>query len=208
MELYIDLQFLIMKYIITEEQYRKLGKSSQSISNFIVKYLNQYIDGGKRKVTPKSRNYGNLREDWCVDGKEAITAIYFFEDGRFDQGYLMVSKNLVDIISELLRIKKPYVLHVILEWYDETMVPKFEQIVGESGLSMEDIGPSDRDQDCIPEPKKPEGITDEEMIDFIVRNTLYKEEDVIEKIESGEESLEDLFLQIVDIQNKERILRF
>jgi len=197
-----------MKYILTEEQYRRLNKSSQSISNFIVKYMNQYIGNSKRKVIPKARNYGNLREDWCVDGKETITAIYYFEDGRFDQGYLMVSKGLVDTLSELLSIRKSYVLHVILEWYDETMVPKFEQIVGESGLSMEDIGPSDRDQDCIPEPKKPEGITDEEMIDFIVRNTLYKEEDVIEKIESGEESLEDLFLQILDIQNKERILRF
>jgi len=197
-----------MKYIITEEQYRKLGKSSQSISNFIVRYLNQYIDGGKRKVTPKSRNYGNLREDWCVDGKETITAIYDLEDGRFSQGYLMVSKNLVNTISELLSIRKQYVLHVIIEWYDETMVPKFEQIVGESGLSIEEISAFDRDPECIPEPEKPEGITDEEMIDFIVRNTLYKEEDVIEKIESGEESLEDLFLQIVDIQNKEKILRF
>jgi hypothetical protein len=197
-----------MKYIITEEQYRKLGKSSQSISNFIVRYLNQYIDGGKRKVTPKSRNYGNLREDWCVGDKETITAIYYFEDGRFGQGYLMVSKNLVNTISELLSIRKQYVLHVIIEWYDETMVPKFEQIVGESGLSIEEISAFDRDPECIPEPKKPEGITDEEMIEFIVRNTLYKEEDVIEKIESGEESLEDLFLQIVDIQNKEKILRF
>lgn len=196
-----------MKYIITEEQYRKLNRSSQSISNAIVKYINQYIDGGKRKVIPKSRNYGNLREDWCVDGKEVITAIYYFEDGRFDQGYLMISKSFVDVLTTALSLRKSYVLHVILEWYDETMVPKFEQIVGESGLSMEDIGTSDRDYECIPEPKKPEGITDEEMIDFIVRNTLYKKEDVIEKINSGED-LEDIYLHIVDIQNKERVLRF
>jgi hypothetical protein len=196
-----------MKYILTEEQYRRLNKSSQSISNFIVKYMNQYIGNGKRKVIPKARNYGNLREDWCVDGKETITAIYYFEDGRFDQGYLMVSKGLVDTLSELLSIRKSYVLHVILEWYDETMVPKFEQIVGESGLSIEDIGTSDREYECTPEPEKPKGITDEEMIDYIVRNTLYKKEDVIDKIESGED-LDDIYLHIVDIQNKERILRF
>ena len=156
-----------MKYIITEEQYRKLNRSSQSISNAIVKYINQYIDGGKRKVTPKARNYGNLREDWCIDGKEVITAIYYFEDGRFDQGYLMISKSFVDVLTTALSLRKSYVLHVILEWYDEIMVPKFEQIVGESGLSIEDIGTLDRDYECTPEPKKPEGITDEEMIDFI-----------------------------------------
>jgi hypothetical protein len=197
-----------MKYIITEEQYKKLNRSSQSISNAIVKYINQYIDGGKRKVTPKARNYGNLREDWCVDGKEVITAFYYFKDGRFDQGYLMISKSFVDVLTTSLSLRKSYVLHVILEWYDEMMVPKFEQIVGESGLSIEDIDTSDRDYECIPEPVKPEGITDEEMINYIVKNTLYTKEDVIERIESGEESLEDLFLQIVHNQDRKRITGF
>ena len=193
-----------MKYIITEEQYRKLNRSSQSISDSIVKYLNRYIDGGKRKITPKSRNYGNLREDWCVDGKEVITAIYYFENGRFDQGNLLVSKNLVDDLMTALSLRKSYVLHVILEWYDEIMVPKFEQIVGESGLSIEDIDTSDRDYECIPEPEKPEGITDEEMIDYIVRNTLYNKEDLIRRIESGDENLDDLYLHVVDIWDKRR----
>lgn len=193
-----------MKYIITEEQYRKLNRSSQSISNAIVKYINQYINGGKRKVTPKARNYGNLREDWCVDGKEVITAIYYFEDGRFDQGYLMISKSFVDVLTTALSLRKSYVLHVILEWYDETMVPKFEQIVGESGLSIEDIGTSDREYECIPEPEKPEGITDEEMIDYIVKNTLYTKEEVIRRIESGKENLDDMYLHVVDIWDKRR----
>ena len=197
-----------MKYIITEDQYRKLNRSSQSISNAIVKYMNQYIDGGKRKVTPKARNYGNLREDWCVDGKEVITAVYYFEDGRFDQGYLMISKSFVDVLTTALSLRKSYVLHVILEWYDEIMVPKFEQIVGESGLSIEDIDTSDREYECTPEPEKPEGITDEEMIDYIVKNTLYDKEDLIRRIESGDENLDDLYLHIVDIQDRERILRF
>ena len=193
-----------MKYIITEEQYRKLNRSSQSISNAIVKYINQYIDGGKRKVTPKARNYGNLREDWCVDGKEVITAVYYFEDGRFDQGYLMISKSFVDVLTTALSLRKSYVLHVILEWYDEIMVPKFEQIVGESGLSIEDIDTSDREYECTPEPEKPEGITDEEMIDYIVKNTLYDKEDLIRRIESGDENLDDLYLHVVDIWKNRR----
>ena len=193
-----------MKYIITEDQYRKLNRSSQSISNAIVKYMNQYIDGGKRKVTPKSRNYGNLREDWCVDGKEVITAIYYFKDGRFGQGYLMISKSFVDVLTTALSLRKSYVLHVILEWYDEIMVPKFEQIVGESGLSIEDIDTSDREYECTPEPEKPEGITDEEMIDYIVKNTLYDKEDLIRRIESGDENLDDLYLHVVDIWKNRR----
>ena len=197
-----------MKYIITEEQYKRLNRSSETLTKAIVKHMNQYISYGERKVTYKPRNYGNLREDWCIDGKEVITAIYYFDDSRFNTGTMLVSKELVESLSNMLSIRKLYVLHIILEWYDETMVPKFEQIVGESGLSIDDIDSSDKDHECIPEAEKPEGISDEEMIIYIINHTLYSREDVIEKIESGEEELEDLYLHIVDIQNRKKILGF
>jgi len=196
-----------MNIIITEQQYRKLNKSSESISNAIIKYMNQYISKGKRKINRKSRSYGNLGEDWCIDGKETISAYYTFDNDKFDKGQLSVSRNLVELLSDLLSIRKSYVLNTIAEWYEETMVPKFEEIVGESGLSIDDIWTPERDNNCVPEPEKPEGITDEEMIDYIVKNTLYNKEEVINKINSGED-IEELYLHIVDIQNRKRITGF
>lgn len=169
--------------------------------------MDRYISDGERKITTKPRNYGNLREDWCINGKETITAIYQFDNNKFDSGYLMVSKNIVNSLSELLSIRKSFVLNTIAEWYEETIVPKFEEIVGESGLSIDDIDTSDRNNECIPEPEKTEGISDEEMIDYIVKNTLYNKNEVIEKINSGED-LEELYLHIVDIQNRKRITGF
>ena len=197
-----------MKYIITEEQYKRFMKSSPALQNAITKYLNQYIEGGERKVAKKSRNYGNLREDWCVDGVETITAIFYFEDGKFEGGHLIVSKNLIKTIQSLFTVKESFVLHVIEEWYEDIMIPKFEQITGESGLYLNEIGSSDRDHECIPEPVKPEGITDEEMIDFIYNNTAYRKEEVIDKIESGERDLEDFYLDIMDIVKRKEIIGF
>ena len=195
----------LMKYIITEQQYRKLNKSSELISNAIVKYINKYISNGKRKITPKSRNYGNLREDWCINGKEVISVIYYFENKKFDTGSLLVSKNLVNILSESLSIRKTYVLNTIAEWYEETMIPKLEQLVGESGLSIDDVDITSYDTDCVPEPEKPKDITDDEMIDFIVDNTLYNRKEVIDRIDLGLDTLEDFYLQILDKVNSERI---
>ena len=170
--------------------------------------MDKYISKGKRKIKRKSRNYGNLGEDWCIDGKETISAYYTFDNDKFDRGQLSVSRNLVDLLSDLLSVRKSYVLNTIVEWYDETMVPKFEEIVGESGLSIDDIWTSERDNGCVPEAEKPEGITDEEMIDYIVKNTLYNKKEVIGRIESGKENLEDFYLSIVDIQNRKRITGF
>jgi hypothetical protein len=166
--------------------------------------MNEYIDKGERKITKKSRNYGNLREDWCINGKETITAFYYFEKGEFQKGSLAISKKIVESLSNLLSIRRSYVIHVIEEWYDETMVPKFEKIVGVSGLSIDEVDVWDKEHDCLPEPVKPEGITNEEMIDYIVNNTLYSKDDVIEKIESGTRDLEDFYLDILDGQNRKK----
>jgi hypothetical protein len=195
-----------MKIIITEEQYKRFMKSSPALQNAITKYLNQYIEGGQRKVAKKSRNYGNLREDWCIDGLETITAIYYFDNGKFNEGTLIVSENLIKTIQSLFTVKKSFALHVIEEWYEDTMVPKFEEIVGETGFYINNVSSSDKDHECIPEPVKPEGITDEEMIDFIANNTAYRREEVVKKIESGERDVEDFYLDIVDtVKRKEQL---
>ena len=194
-----------MKILITEEQFNRFNKSSPALQNGIIKYLNHYIGGGNRKITQKSRNYGNLGEDWCIDGKEKINVYYYFDEGKFDEGYLMVDKEIIETISKLFSVKSSYILHVIEEWYEDIMVPKFEEIVGESGLYINRINISDRAYNCVPEPIKPEGVTDEEMIDFIDKNTAYRRQEIIDKIESGEEDLEDFYLHIVDIVNRKKI---
>ena len=194
-----------MKVILTESQFNRLNKSIEKITSAINKYMNEYIDKGERKITKKSRNYGNLREDWCINGKESISAFYYFEEGKFERGSLAISKKIVEKLSNLLSIRRSYLTHVIEEWYDSTMVPKFEEIIGESGLSIEGVDVWDKDHECMPEPVKPEGITDEEMIDFIYNNTAYRREEIIDKIESGERDLDDFYLDMVDtVKRKKR----
>ena len=197
-----------MKILITENQYNRLNKSSQGITNAIIKYMNEYIDKGERKIEKKSRNYGNLREDWCINGKETISAFYYFEKGKFEKGSLSISKKIIESLSNLLSIRRSYLIHVIEEWYDDVMVPKFEEITGESGLSINEVDVWDKEHDCMPESVKPEGITDEEMIDFIDKNTAYRRQEIIDKIESGERDLEDFYLDIVDTVKRKEILGF
>lgn len=197
-----------MKFIITEEQYKRFAKGSVGMQNIITKYLNNYISKGTRKIGKKSRNYGNLREDWCVEGIESISAVYYFEGDKFETGSLIVSKNIVNAIQSIFSVKKSFVMHVIEEWYEETMVPKFESIVGETGLYIDDIDTSERDYNCLPEPTKPEGITDEQMIDFIYNNTAYGKSEIMDLINTGQRDLEDFYLDIVDTVNRKEQLGF
>ena len=201
-----------MKIIINERQLRQIIESRYLISTpklreVINKYLDDYVSNGNRIIGKKSRNYGNLREDWCIDGVKVITMIYYFVDGKFENGVLLISKDVLKTIQQMFSVRETFVLNTIEEWYEATMIPKFEKIVGESGFYIKKIDtiPTRR---CFPEPIKPEGITDDEMIDFIDKNTAYRREEIIKKIESGERDLEDFYLDIVDIQNRKKILGF
>jgi len=198
-----------MKIIISEEQLRtiiesKYLRSSPILQELIVKYLNKYISKGTRKIGKKSRNYGNLREDWCVDGVKVITMVYYFEDGNFENGTLLISKDVLKTIQQMFSVRESFALNTIEEWYEDTMMPKFESIIGESGFYITEIDKFSSNP-CVPEPIKPEGITDDEMIDFIDKNTGYNRQQIIDKIESGERELEDFYLDILDNVNRKKI---
>ena len=172
-----------MRIIITEEQFNRFNKSSAALQKGIIKYLNLLISNGKRKVRTKNNNYGNLSEEWCIDGLSSITAIYYFEDGKFSSGHLFISNDIVNNIRNVFSVKKSYALHV-----------------NESGLSIDDISSVEKTKPCKDEPVRPEGITDNEMIDYIVAHTLFKRQDVIRQLENGRD-LDVFYFDVKDREN-------
>jgi hypothetical protein len=111
-----------------------------------------------------------------------------------------VSIKIVDQIRNVFSIKKSYALHVIEEWYEDVMVPKFEELVNEKGLSIDEILISTNiDSPCKDKFVRPDDLTDEEMIDYIVVHTLFKRKDVIRQLEGGR----DLDVMYSDIKDRE-----
>lgn len=190
-----------MRIIITEEQFNRFNKSSQAIQNGIAKYLNLLFSEGERTFSTKNNNYGNLSENWCINGNTAFTAIYYFENGNMVKGSLIVLKDVVDQIRNIFSIKQSYALHVIEEWYEDVMVPKFEELVNEKGLGIDEISVSpNKERPCKPKFVRPDDLTDDEMIDYIVKNTLFKREDVLRQIEDGR----DLDVMYADILYRDK----
>jgi hypothetical protein len=189
-----------MRIIITEEQFSRFNRSSDALQKGIIKYLNLLIRNGKRTFRTKNNNSGNLSERWCIDGLSLINVNYYFENRKFESGHLFVSNSIVDNIRNVFSVKKSYALHVIEEWYDEVMVSKFEELVNESGLHIDNIDYFEKETACKPEPVKPEGITDDEMIDYIIKHTLFKRADVLRQIENGRD-LDVFYFDVKDREN-------
>ena len=190
-----------MRIIITEEQFNRFNRSSPALQNGIIRYLTLMFENGRRSYGKKNNNYGNLSEQWCIDGSVGLYASYYFKNGEFDIGKLLVSQSIIDNVRKVFSVKQSYVLHIFEEWYEDVMIPKFEELTNESGLSVDVIEVFKDERRCPPEFVKPEGITDDEMIDYIVANTLFKREDVIRQIEDGVD-LDVLYFGIKNRDNK------
>jgi len=203
-----------MKYLITEEQYNKLFKSGPALNKAIITYLEKIFSDAKRKVTPKSRNYGNLREDWCKDGKEIMSVHYYFGEPNgeddiinkdFYNGQIYISQNIINTIKKLFNIREKYILNVIAEWYDDEYVQAFATEMDEPYLHIDDAETLEKEYPCAAEITVPEDISDEEMIEYIVKNTLWTRDEVMNIINNGERDLKDFYLDILEtVDSKQR----
>lgn len=206
-----------MKYIITEAQYSKFLKSGESTELAIIHYMENLLKGATKRVKPKARNYGNLRETWCKDGMELLSVHYYFGEPNdedeiknkdFYNGQIYISEKVVETMMKLFGLRQKYILHVITEWYDHNYAPKFAQEMNEPYLHIDDAEVLDKEHRCLEEPKVDENLSDDEKIDFIVKKTLFTRQEVLDRINNGEENLDELYLQILEIQQEREQLGF
>jgi hypothetical protein len=193
-----------IRRILREEVKKKFQRPEENSAQLIVKFLNAYFKKGIEQDKSKSRAYGGLVHTLCVTGKEEISAHFNFEDDEFLSGRLLVSKSLVKQLIKIFSLRESFIVSIIEDWYEDYKLQPFEDRMGEHNLHLTNpVGYYEGSNKCVPEPELPEGITDEEMIDYIVNHTLYTKENVLQSVESGEEDLKDFYLQIVDIQNRD-----
>jgi hypothetical protein len=171
----------LIRKILKEEVQKRYFRGTPIIEMAVIRYMDRLMNGANRVVNEKKVNYGNLRETWCKNGKEFLTAIYYFEDGVFQGSALYIDEKIVNHISQLVQARKTYILNVIAEWYDEKYTTKFGQEQNSPELEIEECDVIDfKDKDCPQEIVVPEGITREEMIDYIVSRTSYRENELEE----------------------------
>jgi hypothetical protein len=191
----------LIKRILREEVKRRFTKSNQSFERLIIKQMESLISETNRVVVPPEENYGNFNEEWCKGDKIIMQARYFFssedsDEEKFFGGDLYVNKEEIDFLSQMLQVRKPYLLNVITEWYDEKYATKFGQETGHPELEIDETHETDSDHKCY-KMINTSNLSREYMIDYIDTNTLYKLSE-LEKLPDDE--LERKYRSVYNIQ--------
>jgi hypothetical protein len=133
--------------------------------------------------------------EWCNNGMEiARFSVDFnhdydvWDDARktserdFDNSELWIPKDVMDNLQTDIPVRRNYLRYVIEEWFEDTMIEKIQSELGRNDISINSFSEHpEKSQVCVPPVSKPEGVTDDEMIDLIVKNTLWKASDLIKK---------------------------
>jgi hypothetical protein len=194
-----------MKYIITENQYSKFVKPEPVVIRTVYKYLNSIFKNSKRTVIPKSRNYGNIGEEYCINGKVVmITQFYYNTDedsdfvGTHESGSLFIDESIVDEIISTFKLRKTVVLNIIIDWYSDTYLSNVRSEFGDNNLDIDDIYADKLDRSCLQDVDT-SNVSREEMLNFIYKKTLYSKP---EKDDLSDEELTDLYIHIKHIAQR------
>ena len=196
-----------MKFIITENQYSKFVKPEPVVVKTVYKYLNSIFKNSKRTVIPKSRNYGNIGEEYCINGKVVMKTQFFYntdEDSDFlgthESGSLFIGESIMNDIISTFKLRKTVVLNIIIDWYSDTYLNKVRSEFGDNNLEIDDIYEGKLNYSCLQDVDT-SNVSREEMLNFIYKNTLYRKP---EKDNLSDEELTDLYIGIKHISQQRK----
>lgn len=166
----------LIKKILREEVQKKFQKSNPNLERVIIKHMESLISDSKRIIPPPEDNYGNYSEEWCKGNNIVMEAKYFFNDEDSDEekffaGDLYVDEKEVEFLSKILQVRKAFILNIITEWYDDKYTTKFGQETGHPEFEIDETLTFDSWRKCY-QMIDVNNISREEMIDYLVRETL------------------------------------
>jgi hypothetical protein len=177
----------LIKKVLREEVSKKFTKGNVEKENFIKKHMEKIISNTTRVLTPPEENYGNYNEEWCTGDKIVIEAKYYFNSDedeyegveKFFGGNLFVDNETIEFLSKILQVRKPFVLNVITEWYDEKYTTKFGQETGHPEFEIDETIEMDNWRKCY-QMINTDNLSREEMIDYLDKETAYRKNELKE----------------------------
>jgi hypothetical protein len=200
-----------------EQMSGKYNKPTSEIEKLVYRLLNRYTEGSD---VYHIKHYSTRHDlEWCKDGREIMTFVLFFtnpsddaeidgaryiEERPFENGTLTIPEDKFNDILDIVPIRATYLSHLILQWFEDTKLSDAKNMIGRDDIDVDklNVHPDTADV-CAPPPTKPDNVTKDEMIDYIVVNTLFKKEELKKK---SDEWIEKMYLGKIRNQ-KERELR-
>lgn len=209
----MNLQETIRK-VLKEQVNEAYLKPNEKSEKFILGRLNNMGSGTE---IYHIKNYKTRHDfEFCKNGKLVMNLAVFFEDTedntptsdrKFESSTLSIPSDFVGGILSTFPVRRNYLYYLIEEWFEDTFLSKISNMMGRNDISVNELSLSDRTDVCVPPMTKPDDVTQDEMIDYIMKKTLFKRKDLLKYEDDEPGYIEDLYLKKLRNDEEERLRR-
>jgi hypothetical protein len=115
---------------------------------------------------------------------------------KFMESDLYIPKEFVNDILNYIPIRKNYLIYLIEEWFEDNFLDDVINEMGRDDISIDELSFTDIVDVCVPPiTEKPEGVTQDDMIDYVMKNTLFKRNDLLKYEDKEPGYIENLYLK-------------
>ena len=191
-----------IKRVLREEVNEAYLKPSEKSEKFILNRLNEMVSGAEMYYIKSFKTRHDF--EFCKNGTTIMNLALFFEetdnktptsDRKFETATLVIPSNFVDGILGVFPIRRNYLYYLIEEWFEDTFLSEISNIMGRNDISVDELSLSDNTDVCVPPMTKPDDVTQDEMIDYIMKITLFKRKDLLKYEDDEPGYIEDLYLK-------------
>jgi hypothetical protein len=181
----------LIRNILKEEVSRKYDKPTPKIEQLVYRWLNDYFDGAQMYHNKSFESTHSF--EFCNNGKEIMDVILYFHDDDnvyddrrkteerdFESGSMIITKNIISELSSDIPVRVSYLKYIFEEWFDDTYLGEIQKFMGRNDIYISEFDITSVDaQICVPPVTKPEDVTEEDMIELILKTTLYKRDELL-----------------------------
>jgi hypothetical protein len=207
----------LIRHILKEEVNRKYDKPTPKIEQLVYQWLNDYFDGVQMYHNKSWESTHSF--EFCNNGKEIMDVILYFhnddnvyddkrktEERDFESGSMIISKNILSELSSDIPVRLSYLKYIFEEWFDDTYLGEIQKFMGRNDIHISEFDISSVDaQICVPPVTKPEDVTEEDMIELILKTTLFKMNDILKNEEETPGWIEKTYLEKLRGADRERL---
>jgi hypothetical protein len=211
-----------IRNILLQEVNKKYSKPTEKVDKLVYRWLDDYFEGSQI-YKEEYWKYHGFSFKFCKNGREIADLRVELDDRSPDWGprdkrptsersvnevMLYIYPVMIDELITDIPIRKNYLLYLIEEWYEDTKLNEIQQGFNRNDLSLDYVSVFEsrkRGNICVPPISKPEGITTQEMMDYIKKNTLFSYKDMEEHEEEEPGWIEDMYLGKLNAKEQERL---
>jgi hypothetical protein len=195
----------LIRHILKEEVSRKYAKPTPKVEQLVYRWLNNYFDGAQMYHNKSWETTHSF--EWCNRGKEILQLILYFEEDKiwddkrkteerdFVSGTLMITENILNDLSSDIPVRRSYLKYIFEEWFDDNYLGEIQSKMGRNDISVDEFEELSRGSEpCVPPITKPEDVSQDDMIELVLKTTLFKRDDLLRREEEEPGFIEKIYL--------------